>query len=87
MGSYIARQPNGLICRHSTVVDCVTHWNMTEKDYVEMCAEKARVTAREVLSDYMQPYQNVIDDFRQQNMTKKEFKKIREIMESKKIKI
>ena len=79
MGSYIARQPNGLICRHSTVVDCVTHWNMTEDDYIEMHPE----TAREVLSDYMQPYQNVIDDFRPQNMTNKEFKELRKIMEEK----
>ena len=79
MGSYIARQPNGLICRHSTVVDCVTHWNMTDEDYIKMRPE----TAREVLSSYMQPYQNVIDDFRPQNMTRKEFKKLRKIMEEK----
>ena len=79
MGSYIARQPNGLICRHSTVVDCVTHWNMTEDDYIKMRPE----TAREVLSGFMQPYQNVIDDFRPQNMTNKEFKELRKIMEEK----
>ena len=79
MGSYIARQPNGLICRHSTVVDCVTHWNMTDEDYIKMRPE----TAREVLSDYMQPYHNVIDDFRPQNMTNKEFKELRKIMEEK----
>ena len=79
MGSYIARQPNGLICRHSTVVDCVTHWNMTDEDYIKMRPE----TAREVLSDYMQPYQNVIDDFRPKNMTNKEFKELRKIMEEK----
>ena len=79
MGSYIARQPNGLICRHSTVVDCVTHWNMTEEDYIKMRPE----TAREVLAWYMQPYQNVIDDFRPKNMTNKEFKELRKIMEEK----
>ena len=79
MGSYIARQPNGLLCRHSTVVDCVTHWNMTDEDYIKMRPE----TAREVLADYMQPYQNVIDDFRPQNMTNKEFKELRKIMEEK----
>ena len=79
MGSYIARQPNGLICRHSTVVDCVTHWNMTEDDYIKMRPE----TAHDVLSDYMQPYQNVIDDFRPKNMTNKEFKELRKIMEGK----
>lgn len=30
--SYIARQPNGLLCRFSTVVDAPTHYNLTEDD-------------------------------------------------------
>ena len=30
MGAFIAKQPNGLYCRFSTVVDCVTHYDMTE---------------------------------------------------------
>ena len=46
MGSFIARQPNGLLCRFSTVVDCVTHYNMTEEDYIELRAEQAREDAR-----------------------------------------
>lgn len=41
MGAFIARQPNGLLCRFSTVVDCITDYNMTEEEYIEMCAEKA----------------------------------------------
>lgn len=40
--SYIARQPNGLLCMFSTVVDAVTHINMSEDDYIEMCAERAK---------------------------------------------
>jgi len=40
MGAFIARQPNGLLCRFSSVVDCVTDYNMTEEEYIEMCAEK-----------------------------------------------
>ena len=46
MGAFVVRQPNGLLCRFSTVVDTVTHYNMTEEDYIEMCAEKAREEAR-----------------------------------------
>lgn len=42
MGAFIARQPNGLLCRFSSVVDCITDYNMTEDEYIEMCAEKAR---------------------------------------------
>ncbi len=45
MGAFIARQPNGLLCRFSTVVDTVTHYNMTEEEYIEMCAEKAKKEA------------------------------------------
>ena len=41
MGAFIARQPNGLLCRFSSVVDCITDYNMTEDEYIEMCAEKA----------------------------------------------
>lgn len=35
MGSFIAQQPNGLYCRFSTIVDTVTHYNMTKDDYIE----------------------------------------------------
>ena len=35
MGAFIARQPNGLLCRFSSVVDCVTDYNMTEEEYIE----------------------------------------------------
>lgn len=53
MGAFIARQPNGLLCRFSSVVDCITDYNMTEDDYIEMCAEKAREEARDVLNHYI----------------------------------
>lgn len=32
MGAFVARQPNGLLCRFSTVTDCITNYNMTEED-------------------------------------------------------
>ena len=35
MGAIIAKQPNGLYCRVSTVVDAPTHYNMTKQDYIE----------------------------------------------------
>ena len=46
MGAFIARQPNGLLCRWSSVVDNITHYNMTEDEYIEYCAEDAREKAR-----------------------------------------
>lgn len=63
MGSFIARQPNGLLCRFSTVVDCVTHYNMTEEDYIELRAEQAREAARYDLKSgfFIQPFEKVKD--------------------------
>lgn len=76
MGAFIARQPNGLLCRHSTVVDCMTDYNMTEEDYIEQCAEKARREAQDVLENYIQPFDLVPEYFSPNNMTQEEFEKI-----------
>ena len=76
MGAFIARQPNGLLCRFSTVVDTVTHYNMTEEDYIEMYAEKAREEARDVINNYLKPFELVKDYFRPNNMTEQQFEEI-----------
>lgn len=71
MGSYIARQPNGRLCRFSTMVDAVTHINLTEEDYIELCAERAREEARRDLEDkrFVKPFDRVLEDTRFDNMT------------------
>lgn len=46
MAGFISKQPNGLYCRFSTVVDCPTDWNMTEEDYVELYKQKAEKALR-----------------------------------------
>ena len=71
MGSYIARQPNGRLCRFSTMVDAVTHINLTEEDYIELCAERAREEARHDLEDkrFVKPFDRVLEDTRFDNMT------------------
>lgn len=81
MGAFIARQPNGLLCRFSSVVDCITDYNMTEDEYIEMCAEKARKEARDVLYHYMQPFELVDKRFYPNNMTVEEHKRIMKEME------
>lgn len=73
MGSFISKQPNGLLCRFSTVVDTVTHINMTEEEYIEMCAERARKEARDVLENYLRPFSEVKDKFMPNNNTVAEF--------------
>ena len=60
MGAFIARQPNGLLCRFSSVVDCITDYNMTEDDYIEMCAEKARKEAQNNIKHYMHQFKQVV---------------------------
>ena len=76
MGAFIARQPNGLLCRFSTVVDTVTHYNMTDEEYIEMCAERAREEARETIKNYTWPFDEVKERFIDNNMTKQEFEEI-----------
>lgn len=79
MAGFIAKQPNGLYCRFSTVVDTVTNWNMTEEDYVRVlmmrgCDEiQATIEAREVIEDYLQPFSEVLKCFTPINDTVEEF--------------
>ena len=84
MGAFIAKQPNGLYCRFSTVVDTVTHYNMTFEDYVKdvqmgkygrnrAAAEKE---AREIIKHFMRPFQEVIDRFVPNNQTEDEFNEL-----------
>lgn len=73
MGAFIARQPNGLLCRFSTVVDTITHGDLTDEEYIEMCAEEAREKAREILKSDVKPFEWVIDNFRPYHCTVKQF--------------
>ena len=63
MGALIARQPNGLLCRWSSIVDNLTHYNMTEEDYIEYCAECAREKARLDLQEpgFIRPFSEIIE--------------------------
>lgn len=81
MGAFVARQPNGLLCLFSTIVDTITHYNMTFEDYVvdiQMCKygknrKDAEMEAKEVVNHRIRPFQDVIDRFVPNNQTKEEF--------------
>ena len=73
MAGFVSKQPNGLYCRFSTVVDCPTDWNMTAEDYIELCKQKAEREAKEVLENYLQPFEMVKERFYPNNMSQKEF--------------
>lgn len=78
IGGFIAKQPNGLYCRFSFIVDCPTHWNMTEGDYLNNVTGTVRnkKEAIEILTSYLKPFSEVVDRFVPNNMTEEEFNKI-----------
>lgn len=76
MGSFIAKQPNGLYCRFSTVVDCPTHYNMTKEDYINDCCRGTKEEALDILENYLYSFSEVERRFAEGNMTKKEFEQI-----------
>lgn len=73
MGAFIARQPNGLLCRFSSTVDTLTHYNMTEEEYIEYYVEKARQDAKWLLEHNVKPFNRVIEEFRPINASVEEF--------------
>jgi hypothetical protein len=48
---------------------------MTEEDYLELCAQKAREDAKRVLERYLRPFDDVKKYFKPYNMTEEEFEK------------
>lgn len=81
MGAFICRQPNGKLCRFSTVVDSITDYNMTEEEYIEMKAEQAREDARNTIKYRLMPYSLIDEYFHPGNMSQEEFDKIKKEME------
>ena len=81
MAGFVVRQPNGLLCRFSTIVDCPTKYNMTDEDYIELCKKKAEDEARDVLQNYIRPFSWVSEYFCPNNMSQEEFNSILQEME------
>lgn len=84
MGAFIAKQPNGLYCRFSTVVDCPTHYNMTREDYLNNATGtvRSKEEGEDILENYIMPFSEVIERFVPNNMTQKKFDKIVKLMSS-----
>jgi hypothetical protein len=49
---------------------------MTDEEYIEMCAEKAREEAKCVLDKHLLPFDEIKKRFYPNNMTKREFSKL-----------
>lgn len=76
MAGFIVRQPNGLLCRFSTITDCPTHYNMTDEEYINICRERAALEALEVIERYTRPFSEIKERFYPNNMSQEEFEKI-----------
>ena len=67
MGRIVSKQPNGLYCVFSTIVDNFTICDLTEEEYIEYRVEKAKEEAMEdakrVLKKHLQPFESVINNF------------------------
>lgn len=80
MAGFIAKQPNGLYCRFSTIVDAPTHYNMTFEDYINLIKERgydheaAVKEAKEVIEYHLKPFEEVIERFVPNNMSEEVFK-------------
>lgn len=74
MSGFIARQPNGLLCRFSSIVDAPTHWNMTAADYADYCASVAREEAYRTVMFRTKPFDWIDEYFRPGEMTKRQYK-------------
>lgn len=76
-----SRQPNGLLCRFSSVVDAITDYNMTDEEFIEQyvhdAMESAREEANRILKYHLRPFE-IIEERRQflGEMTEEEFDKI-----------
>lgn len=79
MAGFIAKQPNGLYCRFSTIVDCPTDWNMTFDDYVKIIENRGRLKleaieeANDIVQNHLKPFQEVVERFVPNNMPEEEF--------------
>lgn len=78
MAGFIAKQPNGLYCRFSTVVDTITHYNMTREDYINNVTGtvKDRDDGIDTLENYLKSFNEVMNSFAPNNMNQEEFNKI-----------
>ena len=80
MSSFICKQPNGRYCRFSTFVSTITHYNMTENDYINMKIEEAIQDAKDALQNHTQSIEKAKEEFAPDCMTKKAFKDLLEEM-------
>ena len=63
MSAFICKQPNGKYCRFSTILETVTHINMTEDEYIAYRVGIAMQEARDELNNHLKPFEEVKKQF------------------------
>lgn len=66
MAGMIAKQPNGLYCRYSYVVDTITHYNFTEEEYLNNITGTVpnRTEGMDVIENYLHSFEEVEERLR-----------------------
>lgn len=61
MAGMIDKQPNGLYCRYSSIIDTITHYNFTEEEYLSNITGTVsnREDGIDVLENYLHPFKEV----------------------------
>lgn len=75
MAGFIAKQPNGLYCRFSTVIDCPTHYNFTPEEYLSNITGtvRSREEGEDILNNHVRPFSDVLESYAPKNMCQQEF--------------
>ena len=75
MGTFLARQPNGKICRFSSAVDTITHMNLSDTDsyLMEFLHVNTQEEVNEKLKTKLHPFSDVIANFYPISDTQEEF--------------
>lgn len=73
----ISKQPNGLYCRISTIVDAPTNWNRSENDMLGYLMitnqlDHPTQTLKEWLDVYGVPFKDAIKCIKETNMSREE---------------
>ena len=85
MAEFWSKQPNGKYCRLSTCVDCVTHWNIREEQFINMVfgytyhprTEDEINTLRQVFKEkYLKPFSEIKERFIPANATIEDFEDV-----------
>ncbi|MFK3936605.1 hypothetical protein ACI2JA_03695 [Alkalihalobacillus sp. NPDC078783] len=82
MAGMICKQPNGLYCRYSSIIECISDYNMTKEDYLSNVTGSviSREDAEDTLNNHLKPYEDAIRRTTDLNMSEDEFNKIQKEM-------